>query len=124
MVIVKERYRRGKMDYLESGIPTRLKKVRNDIRKTQKDMAGLIDVSQPYYSGLEEGKRILNASMLKKLSENGISADFMLTGKGEYLNGESKYSENSFKTITEELEKQKALNEILLKHIMKLKEDI
>jgi transcriptional regulator with XRE-family HTH domain len=82
----KAKYWTAVEQYLKDGVHLNLKKVRNRIGKSQKEMAKWFDVSQPYYSNLEDGKRILNALMLKKLSEGGISADFILTGQGNLYN--------------------------------------
>ena len=62
----------------------RLMTVRKDIGMNQRAFSRYIDTTQNYISLLEKGKRDLSYKFANKIAVKcGISADWLLTGKGE-----------------------------------------
>ncbi len=57
----------------------RLRDLREDHDYTQKEIAAILDISQPQYSLYEQGKRDIPTDILKKLCLiYGVSADYIL----------------------------------------------
>lgn len=57
----------------------RLKELREDNDKTQKDIAGILDITRPQYQLYESGKRDLPIDLLKELCKYyNVSADYIL----------------------------------------------
>lgn len=61
----------------------RLKKVREALGKTQKDMASLIDVSLPSWQGYEAGTSVPGGKVFEALVNLGFNGTWLLTGEGE-----------------------------------------
>lgn len=58
---------------------TRLKELREDADKFQKDLAEILNVSQTAYSGYERGYRTISFEALCKLADfYGVSVDYLL----------------------------------------------
>ena len=57
----------------------RLKEIRIEYQKTQKQIADVLNISQQHYSLYETGKRILNAEQIRTICRYyNISADYLL----------------------------------------------
>lgn len=66
----------------------RLKIIRKDVSKSQKEMADILDVQASYYSDVENGKRSLTKKFAQKLTAAFcISMDWLYTGAGNMRNG-------------------------------------
>ncbi|MDP1991952.1 MAG: helix-turn-helix transcriptional regulator [Syntrophales bacterium] len=60
----------------------RLKKVREDLKKSQKEISKMIDISYPAWQGYELGKNEPGSAVIEELVKLGYNANWILTGKG------------------------------------------
>lgn len=67
----------------------RVKMIREDSGKTQKDMAGLVDIGLRTWQQYEEGVHDPSWKVVVKLTELGFSADWLATGEGLMRRGET-----------------------------------
>jgi transcriptional regulator with XRE-family HTH domain len=68
----------------------RLVAIRKQLQMSQTDFANRMQMKQPYLSALEAGKNEVTAILLTRLIERfNVSADWMLTGKGQMFLVES-----------------------------------
>lgn len=111
------RIRLAKMAYSDTGVPNRLKQVRENAGKTQAEMAEIFNITQPYYSTFEDGERMLTAPMLMVLIKEGFSSDYILVGKGTALYSESKVNNTEFELLKKENDHLKSENDFLKKQV-------
>jgi len=64
----------------------RLKKVRESLGKSQKEIAKLLGISFRAWQGYELGKNIPGSAVIVELAKIGFNANWILTGKGEMKN--------------------------------------
>lgn len=60
----------------------RLKKVREKLGKSQKEMAATVGISYPAWQRYELGKNIPGATVIEELVKIGFNANWLLTGEG------------------------------------------
>jgi transcriptional regulator with XRE-family HTH domain len=77
----------------------RLKKIRKDLNKSQKEIAEMIDVSYPAWQGYELGKNAPGSSVIEELVKLGYNANWILTGKGEMKKEASKDASSKIFTL-------------------------
>ncbi len=60
-----------------------LKILRKELRLSQKELAGKLNISQPYFGNMETGNREISMGVVATLHElYAVSADWLLFGKG------------------------------------------
>lgn len=88
-------------------ISSRLKLLRKESKKSQSDIASMLNVADSTYASWEQGTREPNISTLNKLSEiYNVTVDF-LTGKSDYKNDSERnlrnlYVHGTFTDLTDE----------------------
>lgn len=64
---------------MENNYYKRVRELRKEKELTQREIAGLLSISQPQYCLYEQGKRDIPTDILKKLcSIYGVTADYIL----------------------------------------------
>lgn len=69
-------------------VPDRVKKIRESLGKTQKDMAALIQISYRTWQNYEDGVNSPGWDVCGALVKLGFNANWLLTGEGEMKRGE------------------------------------
>lgn len=98
----------------------RLRQIRLDLGKSQKDMATFLEIGQATWQNYELGTSKPNAGVLEKLSSLGYSLDWLAKGtgnmKGASLQEDNKlsYSMDSVNTINQNL-REEIFNSLLSK---------
>ena len=68
-----------KIDETENGMGERIRLLRVSFKKTQKEVAEYLNISQQTYSRIERGKTPVDSAIVKQLCElYGVSADTLL----------------------------------------------
>lgn len=77
------------------GVAERLIQVRKELKKTQGEMADILNIVQSSYFRYESGASLLNSDKLNELHDNlGINIHWLLTGQGNMftnINGQEEY---------------------------------
>lgn len=73
-------------------LPDRIKKVREHLGLSQKDMAARLDISLTALQGYEGGRSVPGGNVFEALSRIGFNANWLLTGKGSMRQEETTYS--------------------------------
>lgn len=118
----KTRSEQRKRRYQEMGVHLRLKELREHLGLTQAEMADLFETSQSYYSTYEDGTRMVTAPILLKLAEQGISADYLIAGKGQLKFAVHQYNAMDTKLLQEENKHLRSENDFLKKQVQDLME--
>ncbi len=96
-------------------IKERLKKLRAELRFTQKEFAEKLGLNQATYTNYEYGNRDISNEVLENIAlKFNINADWLLTGRGEMFYNQSPNEMNDCdKQLIEEIKNNQQLDFIL-----------